>query len=160
MSCDVGKAMKGFGNEALSATSPKSQLILQTFRHFIYVTGNSPTLPLLHLHHSSFSKPSVALPMSQLILELFRYFTYVTSHSTTLPSLHLRHSSLSNPSIASPTSQLILQPFCPFTYVTGTSPASPVEPPMLISGTDELILNISIAERLPQKSVVWSYVKH
>ena len=73
----------------------------------------SPTLPSLHLRHSSFSNPSVALPTSQLILP-FRRFTYVTAHSPTLPSLYPRHSSLSNPSVASPTSQLIFQPFFAF----------------------------------------------
>ena len=103
-----------------------SQLILQPFRHFTYVTAYSRTLPLLHLRDISFSKPSVALPMSQLILEPFRYFTYVTSHSTTLPSLHLRHSSFSNPSVASPTSHLTLQPLHRFSYVIAHSPTLPL----------------------------------
>ena len=70
---------------------PTSQLILQPFRRFTYVTAHSPTLPLLHLRHSSFSNPSVALPTSQLILQLFHCFTYVTAHSSTLLSLLLRH---------------------------------------------------------------------
>ena len=52
-------------------------------------TQNSPTLPLLYLHHSSFSNPSLALPTSQLILQPFRCFTYVTAHSLTLLSLLL-----------------------------------------------------------------------
>ena len=52
--------------------------ILQTFRHFTYVTA---------------------------ILQPFRRSTYDTAHSPTLPLLHLRHSSFSNPSFASPTSQ-------------------------------------------------------
>ena len=73
-----------------------------------YITAHSPTLMFLHLHHSSFSNPSVALPTSQLILLPFRCFTYVTAHTPTLPLLHLHHSSFSNPSIASPTSQFIL----------------------------------------------------
>ena len=81
-----------------------------------------PTFPSLHLRHSSFSNPSVALPTSQLILQPFCHFTYVTAHSPTLPSLYLRHSSFSNPSVASPTSQLILQLFRCFTYVTVHSP--------------------------------------
>ena len=79
----------------LSLTSPTSQLILilQAFRHFTYVTAHSPTLPLLptsqlillpfrcftyvtahsptllslHLHHSSFSNPSIASPTSQAL---------------------------------------------------------------------------------------------
>ena len=53
--------------------------------------ARSPTFPSLHLRHSSFSKPSVALPTSQLILQLFRCFTYVKAHSPTLLSLLLRH---------------------------------------------------------------------
>ena len=86
------------------------------------VTAHSPTLPLLHLRHSSFFNPSFASPTSQalhlirlasrrewalLILQPFRHFTYVTTHSPTLPSLYLRHSSFSNPSFASPTSQAL-----------------------------------------------------
>ena len=53
--------------------------------------AHSPTFPSLHLRHSSFSNPSVALPTSQLILQPFRYFTYVTDHSPTLLSPLLRH---------------------------------------------------------------------
>ena len=47
--------------------------------------------PSIHLRHSSFSNPSVALPMSQLILQPFRCFIYVTAHSPILLSLLLRH---------------------------------------------------------------------
>ena len=68
-----------------------SQLILQPFRRFTYVTTHSPTLPLLHLRHSSFSNPSLALPTSQLILLPFLCFTYVTADSPTLLSFLLRH---------------------------------------------------------------------
>ena len=53
--------------------------------------AHSPTFPSLHLRHSSFSNPSVALPMSQLILQPFRCFTYVTAHTPTLLSLLIRH---------------------------------------------------------------------
>ena len=72
--CDVGEAKEGlelcsFSN--LSVTSPTSQLILQSFRRFTYVTAHAPTLPLLHLRYSSFSNPSFASP--------------------TLQALHLRH---------------------------------------------------------------------
>ena len=73
-------------------------LILKPFRHFIYVTAHSPTLPSLYLRHSS------------LILQTFRDFTYDTAHSPTLPSLYLRHSSFSNPFVASATSQFIFHP--------------------------------------------------
>ena len=51
----------------LSDTSPMSQLILQHFHHFTYITVHSPTLLLLHLHHSSFSNPSFASPTSQAL---------------------------------------------------------------------------------------------
>ena len=47
-----------------SVASPTSQLILQTFRPFTYVTTHSPTLPS---------------------------FIYITAHSPTLLSLLLRH---------------------------------------------------------------------
>ena len=115
MCCGVGKAREGLDNE------------LQPFCCFTYIiTAHSPTLHSLHLHHSSFSNPSVALPTSQHILQPFRSFTYVTAHSPTLPSLYLHHRSFSNPSVASPTSQLILQPFRRFTYIiTAHSPTLP-----------------------------------
>ena len=98
-----------------SVALPTSQLILQPFRCFTYVTAHSPTLhslllrhklftyltwraahahspnfPSLHQRHNSFSNPSVALRTSQLILQAFRRFTYVTAHSSTLASLYLR----------------------------------------------------------------------
>ena len=121
---DVGEA-KGFQNELWrrgshrlfsnpSVASPTSQLIsqlakliLQTFRHFPYVTAQSPTLPSLHLRHSSFSKLPVTSPTSKLSLQPFRHFPYVSAHSSTLLLLHLHHSSFSNPSFASPTSQAL-----------------------------------------------------
>ena len=106
----------------LSVTSPTLQLILQPFRRLTYVTGHSPTLPLLHLRHSSFDS----------LTSQFVRFTYVTNHSPTLPSLYLRHSSFSNPTVASPTSQLILQPFFRFSYATSSSLNSPGEPPMFL----------------------------
>ena len=131
----------------LSVTSRTSQLILEPFRRFTYVTAHSPTLPLFHLRHSSFSNPSFASPTSQalhlillgrrpcfvcvcvcvqLILQPFRHFTYGTTLSATLPSLYLRHSLFLNPSVASPTSQPILQSFSRFTYVTTHSPTLPL----------------------------------
>ena len=58
----------------LSVTSPTSQLILQPFRRFSYVTAHSTTLPLLHLRHSSFSNPSFASPTSRT-LHLFHLAT-------------------------------------------------------------------------------------
>ena len=52
---------------------------------------HSPSFPSLHLCHSSFSSPSLALPTSQLIHQPFRCFTYVTAHSSTLVLLLLCH---------------------------------------------------------------------
>ena len=49
----------------LSFASPKSQLILQPFPLFIYITAHSPTLPFLHLRHSSLSNPSFTFSTSQ-----------------------------------------------------------------------------------------------
>ena len=72
---------------------PTFLLIFQAFSHFTYVTAHSdsPSFPSLHVRHSSFSNPSLALPMSQFILQPFRCFTYVTAHSPTLLSPLLRH---------------------------------------------------------------------
>ena len=74
-------------NRAHSPTSPTSQLmlILQPFRHFIYVTAHSPTLSSLYLRHSTFFHPSVASPTLQLILQPFFRFSYVTGSSLTSP---------------------------------------------------------------------------
>ena len=115
-------AQNSFSN--LSVTSPTSQLILQPFSRLTYVTAHSPTLPLLHLRHSSFSNPSFAFPTTSQALHLIHLVS--RAHSPTFPSLHLRHSSFSNPSVALPTSQLILQSFRCFTYVTAHSPTLPL----------------------------------
>ena len=78
----------------------QSHAVYKTFKQFQYVhpqwpdrmsRPHSPTFPSLHLRHSQFSNPSVALPTSQLILQPFRCFTYVTAHSPTLLPLLLRH---------------------------------------------------------------------
>ena len=63
----------------------RALLILQTFRHFTYVTDHSPTLPSLYLRHSSFSNPSVSSHTSQQILQPFLRFNYVTDSSFTSP---------------------------------------------------------------------------
>ena len=70
MSCDVGEVTERLENEQcsfskLSLALPTSQLILQPFPRLTYVKGHSPTLLLLHLHHSSSSNPSFASPTSQ-----------------------------------------------------------------------------------------------
>ena len=83
----------------LFITSPTSQFILQPFHSFTYVTAHSPTLccftyitapsttlPLLLLHHNSFSNPSTASPMSQLILQPFHCFTCITGTLLMSPS--------------------------------------------------------------------------
>ena len=69
----------------LCVTLSTLQLILQSFRCYIYVTVHSPTLPSLYLRHSSFSNPSVASTTSQLILQPFFRFSYVTDSSLTSP---------------------------------------------------------------------------
>ena len=104
----------------LSVTSPTSQLILQPFRPITYVRARSPTLPLLHLRHSSFSNPSFAFPTSQALH--LRHLASRSAHSPTFSPLHLRHNSFSNPSVALLTLQLVLQAFRCFTYVTAHSP--------------------------------------
>ena len=72
MSCDVGEVWERLENALCSfsnlyVTSHMSQLILQPLRRFTYVTVHSPTLPLLHLRHSSFPNPSFASPTSQAL---------------------------------------------------------------------------------------------
>ena len=62
-----------------------SQLILQPFPRFTYVTVHSPTLPSLYLCHSSFSNPTVASPTSQPILQSYFCFSYITGFSLTSP---------------------------------------------------------------------------
>ena len=99
----------------------------------IMTSTQSPTFPSAHLHHNSFSNPSVALPNEQssfskisittptlqLILQSLRCITYVTA----LPN---EQRSFSKLSIISPPSQLILQPFRCFTYITAHSSTLPL----------------------------------
>ena len=72
MSCDVGKATERLENEELIDID-------------IYSRAHSPTFPLLHPRHNSFSNTSIALPTSQFILQLFFRFSYVTSFSLNSP---------------------------------------------------------------------------
>ena len=66
--CDVGEAKEGLQNELWCRWSNgRLCLILQPLHHFSYVTAHSPTLPLLHLSHSSFYNPSVSSPTSQTL---------------------------------------------------------------------------------------------
>ena len=110
----------------LSVTLPTSQLSLQPYHCFTYVTAHSPNLLSLLLRHRV-----------ELILQRSRHFTYITAYSPTLPSLYIRHSSFSSHSIASRTSQLILQPFTRFSYVTEQSSFSNLS---VTSPTSQLIL--------------------
>ena len=85
MSCDVGKATEVLENELwcrwnYGKVGEWAELIIESFRHFTYVkfilqsfhrftyvTVHSPTLPLLHLCHSSFSNLSFASSTSQAL---------------------------------------------------------------------------------------------
>ena len=82
--CDVGEAKEWLENELWLRWSNRVAE-LQPSHHFAYVTAHSPTLPSLHLRHSSFSNLFVASPTSQLILQSFFRFSYVTGSSLTLP---------------------------------------------------------------------------
>ena len=85
MSCEVGEVMERFGEWAELIVIVIAELILQPFRHFIYVTTHSPTLPSLYLRHNSFSNSSVASPTLQFILQPFFRFSYGTGSSLTSP---------------------------------------------------------------------------
>ena len=59
MNCDVGEVMERLENEKssffnFSVSLPMSQLILQPFRRFTYVTVHSPTLLSLLPRHKLF----------------------------------------------------------------------------------------------------------
>ena len=51
----------------LSVTSPTSQLIIEPFRRFTYVTAHYRILPSLYLRHSSFSNTFFASPTWQAL---------------------------------------------------------------------------------------------
>ena len=159
MNCDIGEVTERLENELsdLSVITPKSQLILQPFRRFTYVTAHSPTLLLFHLRHSSFSNPSFASPTSQA---LHLRQLVCRDHSPIFPSLHLRHNSFSNPSVALPTSELILQHFRCFTYVSSFSN------PSFASPMSQALHLIHLASRpcvyvfvLKSVSVPWNLVR-
>ena len=67
MSCDVGEVTETLENEQSYILYSEAEHILQPFRRFTYVTAHSPTLPLLHLRHSSFTNPSFPSPTSQVL---------------------------------------------------------------------------------------------
>ena len=60
-------------------------------RRGLHEQSSFSKLQSLHLRHSSFPNPSVALPTSQLILQPFCCFTYIIAHSPILLSLLLHH---------------------------------------------------------------------
>ena len=106
-----------------------SQLILQPFRCFTYVSSfsnpslSSPTSQALHLRHLA-SRPCVfSHPVGPSSIPVrVNFLVEVFLNRITFPSLHLRHNSFSNSPVALRTSQLIFQPFRCFTYVTAHSP--------------------------------------
>ena len=135
--------MCSFSN--ISIISSTSQLILQPYRRFTFVTPHSPTLPSIYLRLSSFSNPafpsstsqalnlrhlcsfsklSITSPTSQLILQAFSYFTYVTAHSPTLLSLLLCHRLLTYVTAHSPTFPLLLLRHSSFSNPSVASPTS------------------------------------
>ena len=81
------------GGRVLWPLKLNSNCIVCTHKHHCHQTSPAyyPTFLSLHLHHSSFCNPSVALPMAQLILQPFYCFTYITAHSPNLLSLLLHH---------------------------------------------------------------------
>ena len=120
-----------------SVASPTSQfilqpffaslLILQPFRHFTYVTtisqtlpsfylhtAHSLTLPLLHLHHSSFSNPSFAFLTSQALHLM---------HLASLPCSYVTGSSLTSPCESSMPECLICQIDKRFAVFSAAQPA-------------------------------------
>ena len=152
MSCDVGEVTERLENQLCSTVYssahsptfpslhlrhnsfsnpsvalPTSQLILQSFRRFTYVTA--------------FSNPSFASPTSQDL-----HLRHLTSH----PCCQI--CPFSKLSVTSPTSQHILQPFFSFSYVTGSSLTSPDEPPNLpmVPILSKIYPVSSITSQLPQ----------
>ena len=94
MSCDVGEVTDSLENELCYISLYLwALLILQAFSHFTCITAHSdsPSFQSLHLRHSSFYNPSLALSTSQLIVQPFRCFTYITAYSPTLLLPLLRH---------------------------------------------------------------------
>ena len=72
-------------------------------------SAHSSSFQSLHLCHSSFYNPSLALPTPQLILQPFCCFTYVTAHSPTLLLLLLRHKIFTYTAPGEPSMEIVLQ---------------------------------------------------
>ena len=147
MSCDVGEVTESLENQN-ELWRRWSDWKLGEWALLTYVTAHSdsPSFSSLHLHHSSFSNPSLALPTSQLILEPFCCFAYAMAHSPTLllPLLHHRI----------------------FTYITWRAAhASPTSHALHLHHlascpcVTELILMHYITVCKPQVFPLWSYHK-
>ena len=117
-----------FSNPSIAL--PMSQLILQSFRCFTYVTIHSPILLLLLLRNKLFTY--FTWRVAHVVYLVINILYPGRAHSPTLPSLYLRHSSFSNPFFASPTLQFIHQPFFRFSYVTNSSLNSPSERELIL----------------------------
>ena len=114
-----------------SVTSPRSHIIVQPFRRFTYVTAHSPSLPLLHLRHSSFSNRSFASPTSQALhLRHLASRPWLTSEEIGSPDvgsyLCKGQSSFSKLSGHITYVTAHSQLFSSFTYVTTHSPTPPL----------------------------------
>ena len=66
MSCDVGKATEGL-KMTCDVGIVTEKLENELSNPSVAVTAHSPTLPLFHLRHSSFSNSSFASPTSQAL---------------------------------------------------------------------------------------------
>ena len=123
-----------------TVTSSTSQLILQHFRRFTQVTAHCPTLPFLHLRHSSISNPSFASPTLQA-----RHLIHLASRPW---FFHTQAPILLSCSKVLPDTSHILQSFLHFAYVTAHSPTlsslylrhSSFSNPSVSSPTSHLIL--------------------
>ena len=104
MNCDIGEATEGLENElwrrwsegrvgewAVMQVKWQKAWRMSSAMAITMSSAHSPRFPSLHLHHSSFSNPSLALDTSQLILQPFHCFTYITAHFPTLLLPLLRH---------------------------------------------------------------------
>ena len=67
MDCDVGEVKERLQNELCYDYNNELCSFSNLSVHFTYVTAHSPTNPLLHLRHSSFSNSSFASSTSQAL---------------------------------------------------------------------------------------------
>ena len=110
MTCNISEATEGVGGGG---------------------SAHSPTIPSLHLRHSSFhslSNPSVASSTSEVIIQPFRRFTYVTACSPTFCCF----------TYVTVHSPILFR----FSYVTSSSLTSPGEPLMLMNYSQDTIISL------------------